>query len=89
MLLNRALLRSAPELASLEILVGVLEATLAALGAAHPCLEAECTCATSLAPCHLAAAIHNRIDELDSAIIHYRATVEDALNDERHGVLSF
>ena len=58
MLLDTALVRSAPEMASLEILAGVLEATLVALVAAHPCLESDGPCACALAPCRFADAIH-------------------------------
>ena len=83
-LLKPALVQSAPEMATLEALVQVLDVTLVVLAAAHPCLESDRpACGSSLAPCHLAAAIHDHIDELDNAIIHYRATVEDALNAER------
>ncbi len=89
MLLDLALVRSAPELASLEILARVLEAALVALAAAHPCLESDRACGGSLAPCYLAAAIHDRIDELDNAIIHYRATVEESLSDESESAMPF
>ncbi len=89
MLLDLDLVRSAPELASLEILARVLQAALVALGAAHPCLASDRDCPGRLAPCHLAAAIHFRIDELDNAIIHYRAHVEESLCEETHSALPF
>ncbi len=83
MLLDLALFRSAPELASLEILAGVLRATLAALTAAHPCLESDGPRCRSHAPCRLADSIHDGIDELDNAIIQYRSVVEAALESEQ------
>ena len=83
MLLDPALVRSAPEMASLEILALVLRATLVALTAAHPCLESDGSQCGALAPCRLAEAIHDGIHELDNAIIHYRAVVEDELDSER------
>lgn len=89
MLLDLALVRSAPELASLEILASVLEAALVALAAAHPCLVSGPVCRCSLAPCHLAAAIRDRIDELDNAIINYRADVEESLSAEHESTLPF
>ena len=89
MLLDLDLVRSAPELASLEILARVLEAALVALAAAHPCIASGCACRGSLATCHLAAAIHDRIDELDNAILHYRADVEEALCAERETPMPF
>lgn len=85
MLLDIALFRSAPELASLEILARVLRATLAALTAAHPCLESDDARCCGLAPCRFAQAIHNGIDELNGAIIEYRAVVEAALESEQNG----
>lgn len=81
-LVDLALLRSAPELASLEILSHVLEVTLVAIRAAHPCLDSGRVCHGSLAPCHLAAKLHDCIDELDNAIINYRADVEHSLCSE-------
>jgi hypothetical protein len=89
MLLDPTLVRSAPELASLEILARVLEAALVALAAAHPCIESHRRCRGCLAPCHIAAAIHDRIDELDNAIIHYRVTVEETLRAETDRTLPF
>ena len=80
--LHPDLVRSAPELASLETLAGVLETTLVALVAAHPCIEADFPCSASLAPCRLADVIHNRIAELDNALLDYRASVEGALEYE-------
>ena len=79
------LVRSAPELASIDILAGVLEATIVALIASHPCLEIECRCVRPLAPCTLAVAILEHIYQLDNAIIHYRAVVEVELEAERRG----
>ena len=90
MLLDIALFRSAPELASLEILARVLRATLAALTAAHPCLvESHNARCCGLAPCRFAQTIHNGIDELNDAIIEYRAVVEAALECEQNGQLPF
>jgi hypothetical protein len=83
MLLDPALVRSAPEMASLEILALVLQASLVALTAAHPCLESDGPPYGALAPCRLAEAIHNGIDELDNAIIHYRNVAEHELDSEQ------
>lgn len=84
-LLDAPLVRSAPELASLETLVLVLRASLVALTAAHPCLESDRMRCGALAPCRLARAIHNLIDPLDDAILDYRAAVEDELHAEQQG----
>lgn len=89
MLLDPALVRSAPELATLETLALVLQTALVTLTAAHPCLERDGPPCGALAPCHLARAIHDGIDELDNAINYYRAVVEDVLNDEQNGQLPF
>ncbi len=89
MLLGLALVRSAPELASLEILARVLEAALVALAAAHPCIASGRPCRSALAPCHLAVTIHDRIDELDNAILNYRADVEESLSAEVDRSLPF
>ena len=89
MLLDPALVRSAPELACLEILTGVLEATLIAIVATHPCIESQTPCACPLAPCCCADTIHNRIHELDNAILGYRAVVEAALEADRNGEMPF
>ena len=88
-LIDPALVRSAPELGSLEILTGVLEVTLVALTAAHPCLESGTPCCRPLAPCCLAEATHYRIDELYNAILNYRAVVEEELESEQNGQLPF
>lgn len=87
MLLDSALVRSAPEMASLEILALVLRASLVALTAAHPCLESDGPRCSALAPCRLAEAIHDGIDELDNAILRYRAVVEADLDREQNGHL--
>jgi len=88
-LLDPIAVRSAPELASLETTALVLHATLVALTAAHPCLEADGHHCGALAPCHLAHALHDAIDELDNAIICYRAAVEDSLTAARDDALPF
>jgi len=80
-----ALFQTAPELASLETLALVLRSTLAALTAAHTCLASGHHRCAALAPCHLAHAIHDGIEQLDHAILHYRALAQDAIEDElRH-----
>ena len=89
MLLDPALVRSVPELASLETLSLVLQTALVALTAAHPCLECDGPPCDAFAPCHLAHAIHDRIDELDNAILNYRAAAEDVLDEEQNRQLPF
>jgi hypothetical protein len=89
MLLDPALVRSVPELASLETLTLVLQAALVALTAAHPCLECDGPPCGAFAACHLAYAIHDRIDELDNAILNYRAAAEDVLDEEQNRQLPF
>lgn len=85
MLLNPAIVQSAPEITCLEILVRVLDATLVALVACHPCLETDDPCTCPLAPCTCADALYNVLHELENAIIDYRAHVEDALDAEYAG----
>ena len=81
MLLHPTLLRSAPEMASLEILAAVLQATRAALATSHPCLEADPPCSAPLAPCRLADSLCYQIDVLDNAILNYQALVLAAIHD--------
>lgn len=89
MLLEPALVRSAPELASLETLCLVLQASLVALTAAHPCIERDGPPCAAFAPCHLAHAIHDGIDELQNAILLYRAVVEEVIDEEQNRPLPF
>jgi hypothetical protein len=89
MLLDIALFRRAPELASLEILAGVLYASTAALTAVHPCLEYSGAHCRGLAPCRFAWEIHNSIGELENAILKYRGVAEAALEDEQDDPPSF
>jgi hypothetical protein len=84
MTLDPTVVRSAPELAAIEILSDVLEVAIVALIASHPCLEHDRPCHCPLAPCSLADAIFNRIYELDNAIIHYRDVVERELYAEEN-----